>query len=100
MGDPDLSIGLNGTRTTVPHIREDAVINGTYPKLDFDILLPRNRSNLLFLSAYNLVISLVSRKFADKAVMVTTIFVHDGMYVPLQDNVVYSMCTILYKCCI
>ena len=31
--------------------------------------------------------------------MVTTIFVYDGMYAPLQDNMVYSMCTILYKCC-
>ena len=79
VGEPDLSVVINGT-----HTRENAVINGTYPKLDFDIRLLGNRSNLLFPSAYNLVISLAPRKnndkVADKAVMMTTIFVHEGMY--------------------
>ena len=79
MGKPDLSVVITGTRNS-----EYAVINGTYPKLDFDIRLLGNRSNLLFPSAYNLVISLAPRKnnykVADKAVMMTTIFVHEGMY--------------------
>ena len=80
VGEPDLSVVINGT-----HTRENDVINGTYPKLDFDIRLLGNRSNLPFPSAYNLVISLalkknITYKVADKAVMMTTIFIHEGMY--------------------
>ena len=92
VGEPDLSVVINGTHT---NMLEYAVINGTYPKLDFDIRLLGNRSNLLFPSAYNLGISLAPRKnndkVADKAVMMTTIFVHEGVYLT-RYNVVRGMC--------
>ena len=85
MGEPDLSIVSNGTSVITNHMRENDFINGTYPKLNFGILLLGNLSNLLLPSAYNLVISLalkknITYKVADKAVMMTTIFVHEGMY--------------------
>ena len=83
MGEPDLSIVSNGTSVITNHMRENDFIDGTYPKLNFDILLLGNLSNLLLPSAYNLVISLkknITYKVADKAVMMTTIFIHEGMY--------------------
>lgn len=64
MYEPDLSI----------------IINGTYPKLDVEILLSGNRSNVLTPSTYYSMIVLNPRdKFADKAVMLTTISVHEGI---------------------
>ena len=58
------------------------VLNGTYPKVCFIFRVSENRSNLSFpAAAYDLVISLGPRnsKIADKAAMVTTIFLHKGM---------------------
>ena len=58
------------------------VLDGTYPKLDFGVLLSENKTNVTIPGTYNLMISLApSRsKIADRAVMVTTIIIHEGTY--------------------
>ena len=68
-------------------------INGTYPRLDFQLHLSGNRSNLQIPGAYNLAISLAPgrHKIADNAVMVTTIFMHEGMYVTFHRNLYQLM---------
>ena len=72
------------------------VIKGTYPKVCFIINVSENRSNLSFPAAYDLVISLGPRnKIADKAVMVTTVFIHEGMYIFIIDIIWQHVCS----CC-
>ena len=62
-------------------LSENAVVTGTYPKLDYGLLLPGNRSSESSPTTYILVISLNPiAKEADKASMVTTIIVHQGIY--------------------
>lgn len=80
-----LPSGINGTSQNMNdiHLPGNTVIMGTYPKLDCNLLLSGNKSNVLWPTAYNLVISLNPiAKDADKAVMVTTIIVHQGIPIP------------------
>ena len=72
------------------------VLNGTYPKVCFILLVSENRSDLSFPAAYDLMITLGPRnyKIADKAAMVTTVFLHEGMYTLTIDICVCSCCQI------
>ena len=56
-------------------------IHGTYPKTEINLILSGNLSSMQFPAVYDLVIALNRvYDFAEKATMVTTITLHNGMY--------------------